>query len=187
MIDRKAFFDAVRPKLFGGTMTQQQVDGCEAILHEWDGRGLTDCRWLAYMLATAKHETNATMAAVREAYWLSEEWRKTHLRYWPYYGRGLVQLTWEANYRAMSAVTGVDLINNPDAALDLAHAVEVMFYGMVNGSFTGRRLSDYFNDMASDAVGARAIINGTDKAQLIAAYHFDFLTALKAAGCKVAA
>jgi putative chitinase len=188
VINRKAFYDIVRPKLFGGTMTQQQVDGCEAILTEWEKRGLTDCRWLAYMLATAKHETNATMAAVREAYWLSEDWRRTHLRYWPYYGRGLVQLTWEANYRAMSPVTGVDLIANPDLALDLGNSVEVMFYGMEHGTFTGRRLADYFNGIADNPVEARRIINGTDKAQLVAAYHFDFLTALKAsAACEKAA
>jgi predicted chitinase len=182
MIDRKTFYDVVRPKLFGGTMTPAQVDGMETILNEWEKRELTDCRHLAYMLATTKHETNATMQAVREAYWLSEEWRRTHLRYYPYYGRGLVQLTWEANYRAMSVVVGADLVTDPDLALEIGHAVQIMFYGMEHGSFTGRRLSDYFNGFSNDPVGARAIINGTDKAQLVAAFYFDFLTALKAAG-----
>jgi putative chitinase len=188
MIERKPFFDAIRDSLYGGTLAQQQVDGIEAILAEWERRELTDCRHLAYMLATTKLETNATMQAVREAYWLSEEWRRTHLRYYPFYGRGLVQLTWEANYRAMSAVIGADLVNNPDLALELPHAVEIMFFGMEHGSFTGRRLSDYFNATHDDPVGARAIINGTDKAQLVAAYYYNFLTALNGAGaCKAAA
>lgn len=188
MIERKPFFDAIRGSLYGGTLAQGQVDGIEAVLREWEKRGLTDCRWLAYMLATDKHETNATMQAVREAYWLSEDWRRTHLRYWPYYGRGLVQLTWEANYRAMSAITGVDLIANPDAALDLDHAVQVMFYGMEHGTFTGKKLADYFSSSVDDPVGARRIINGTDKAQLVAGYHYNFLAALNGAGaCKVAA
>lgn len=185
-MNRKNFYDIVRPKLFGGNLNPEQVKGIEAVLDEWEKRGLTDLRFLAYMLATDKHETNATMEAVREAYWLSEDWRRTHLRYWPYYGRGLVQLTWEDNYRKMSRVIGVDLVANPDAALDTVNAVQIMFEGMLRadtgvGDFTGRCLEQYFNDTTDDPVGARAIINGTDKALLIAGFHYDFLTALKAA------
>lgn len=183
---RKVFFDAIRERLFGGTLTQSQVNGITAVLDEWEKRGLKDLRWLAYMLATDKHETNATMQAVREAYWMSEEWRRTHLRYWPFYGRGLVQLTWEDNYRKMSKVIGLDLVANPDAALDLGNAVHIMFEGMLRadtgvGDFTGRCLEQYFSADVDDPIGARRIINGTDKAPLIAGYHYDFLAALKAA------
>ena len=186
MIDRKKFFDAIRTSLFAGTLTQSQVDGITAVLDEWETRGLTDLRWLAYMLATDKHETNATMQAVREAYWLSEEWRQTHLRYYPYYGRGLVQLTWEANYRKMGEALGVDLVHKPDTALELPVAVQVMFEGMLKGEtgvgdFTNLSLEQFFNDTKDDPVGARRIINGTDKAQLIAGYHWNFLTALRGA------
>ena len=198
MIDRKSFYEVVRPKLFGGTMAQRQVDGCEAILDEWEKRGLTDYRWLAYMLATTKHETNATMQAVREAYWLSEEWRRTHLRYYPYYGRGLVQLTWEANYRKMTTALanefpGLDLVNDPDFALKPDVAVAIMFEGMLKaetgvGDFTGRCLEQFFNATTEDPVGARTIINGTDRAQLVAAYYYDFLNALHGAtACEKAA
>ena len=186
MIDRAAFYDIVRKRLFAGTLTQSQVDGINAVLDEWEKRKLTDLRWLAYMLATDKHETNATMQAVREAYWLSEEWRRTHLRYYPFYGRGLVQLTWEDNYRKMSPFTGVDLTANPDAALELPHAVQIMFEGMLRaetqvGDFTGKALEDYFNATVDDPINARRIINGTDKAQQIAAIHRDFLAALQGA------
>jgi putative chitinase len=186
MIDRKVFFDIARKRLFGNTLTQGQVAGIDAVLDEWEKRKLTDLRWLAYMLATDKHETNATMLAVREAYWLSEEWRKAHLRYWPYYGRGLVQLTWRENYDKMGKFLNLPLADNPDLALDLGAAVQVMFEGMLKaetgvGDFTGRCLEQFFNDQKDDPVGARAIINGTDKAQLIAGYHHDFLVALKAA------
>lgn len=186
MIDRTVFYDIARRKLYGGTLTQGQVDGINAVLDEWEKRKLTDLRHLAYMLATDKHETNATMQAVREAYWLSEEWRKAHLRYWPYYGRGLVQLTWEANYRKMGQFLELPLVDNPDLALDLGAAVQIMFEGMLKaetavGDFTGHSLEMYFNDGKDDPVGARKIINGTDKARLIASYHYDFLAALKAA------
>ena len=186
MIDRKTFYDSIRASLFAGTLTQDQVDGINAVLDEWEKRGLTDLRWLAYMLATDKHETNATMQAVREAYWLSEDWRKTHLRYWPYYGRGLVQLTWERNYRKMAEFLELDLAQNPDLALDLDTAVLIMFEGMLRaetgvGDFTGLSLEQFFNATTDDPIGARRIINGTDKAPLIAGYHHDFLRALKGA------
>lgn len=184
-INRKSFFDAVRPSLFNGTLTESQVVGIEAVLNAWESRQeLTDLRWLAYMLATDKHETNATMQAVREAYWLDEEWRKTHLRYWPYYGRGVVQLTWETNYRKMEQFLQIPLVANPDLALDLDNAIKIMFEGMLRdetgvGDFTGMSLDMFFNDTTNDPLGARKIINGTDKAALLAGYYYDFLAALK--------
>lgn len=184
MIDRRRFFETVRAALFGGTMTQSQVDGISAVLDEWEAQPRNDARNLAYMLATDFHETNATMQAVREAYWVrpdAEAWRKANLRYYPFYGRGLVQLTWEDNYRKMSPVVGVDLVADPDAALDLANAVKIMFYGMANGTFTGRRLEQYFGPGKNDPVGARAIINGSDAAQKIAGYYWQFLKALQPA------
>lgn len=55
-INRKYFFDAVRTELFGGSLTQGQVDGMNAILDEAERRRTT-APYLAYMLATAKWET----------------------------------------------------------------------------------------------------------------------------------
>lgn len=193
MIDRKAFFDGARPDLFGGTLTQDQVRGVDAILDEWDARKLTDLRWLAYMLATTYHETNKTMQPVREAYWLSEDWRRRNLRYYPWYGRGYVQLTWERNYREMGRLLGVDLLGNLDLAMDPHVAAAIMFEGMTMaessvGDFTGKCLEMYFNDTTDDPVGARRIINGTDKADLIAGYHREFLKDLRnASSCGKAA
>jgi hypothetical protein len=45
-----------------------------------------------------------------------------------------------------------------------------MSYGMRNGSFTGKKLSDYISGTTADYVNARRIINGTDRAELIAGY-----------------
>lgn len=43
-------------------------------------------------------------------------------RYWPsgYYGRGPIQLTWWDNYRKYGNRIGVDLVSNPDRALEPA-------------------------------------------------------------------
>lgn len=136
----------------------------------------------AYVLATARWETAHTMKPVKEAYWLSETWRKNNLRYYPWYGRGFVQLTWEANYQKAAKKTGVALDKDPDLALDPHTAADVLVIGMVEGWFTGKKLSDYITLKTSNFVGARRIVNGTDKAAQIADLAKQYDKLLKAEG-----
>jgi hypothetical protein len=94
-----------------------------------------------------------------------------------------VQLTWEENYRKMGRLLGVNLLGNLDLAMVAHIAAAIMFEGMMKadssvGDFTGKCLEMYFNDTVDDPVGARRIINGTDKADLIAGYHRGFLSDL---------
>lgn len=200
--DRKIFFDSVRPSLFGGSLTQQQVDGMEAILTGWEELPeLTDRRWLAYMLATTYHETSKTM-------WPIEEYGKGQGSSYgkpdpttgqTYYGRGFVQLTWRENYARGTKELGLtgtdDLEWHASQALDLDIAADIMFRGMVEGWF--RKSSDgkpqtlprYFSNTKDDPYTAREIING-DKTKvpswsggvsignLIKGYHAKFLPAL---------
>jgi putative chitinase len=56
---------------------------------------------------------------------------------------------------------------------------------MVEGWFTGKKLSDYFGGGRYEPVGARRIINGTDKDDLIAGQCGLFVDALRAAGHSV--
>lgn len=202
--DRKTYFDAVRAGLFGGKLTQQQVDGQEAILGEWEYQSaMTDLRWLAYMLATTKHETASTM-------WPIEEYGKGSGKEYGqpdpqtgqrYYGRGFVQLTWKNNYAAATGKLGLtggdDLVRYPDRALDPQIASDIMFKGMAEGWFRsdskGRQtLERYFNASVDDSYTAREIINGDKKTvpgwsngvsigNIIKDYHGKFLSALKAA------
>lgn len=53
-------------KLFGSPINPSQRQGIDAILAEWDKRGLMDMRWLAYILATAFHETGKKMQPIEE-------------------------------------------------------------------------------------------------------------------------
>jgi putative chitinase len=180
-LNRKFFFDHVRLHLFGGSLKQSQVDGMTAILDKWESDHATgDDRWLAYMFATTYHETDRKIQAI-------EEYGKGQGKPYgipdpvtgkKYYGRGLVQLTWKDNYRKMGNVFNVDLVKYPEKVLDLDLSVKIMFYGMAKGSFTGKKLSDYFNSTKSDWVNARKIINGLDKATLIAGYGKDFYAAI---------
>ena len=59
------------------------------------------------------------------------------------------------------------------------HAVKIMVQGMKDGWFTGKKLSDYINQSQKDYVGARRIINGTDKDKLISGYAETFEKALR--------
>lgn len=136
----------------------------------------------AYVLATACWESARTMEAVREAFWLSEDWRRKNLRYYPWYGRGLVQLTWEANYIKMQDRIGVDLTTNPDVVMRPDLSVKILVLGMREGLFTGRAVGDYVTLQRSDYIGARRVVNGTDKAGPIAELAEEYDAALLAIG-----
>ena len=170
-MNRNVFFEYVRKAPFGGRLTTDQVDGMTKILDEWENRGLTDDRWLAYLLATTTRETGFKMQPVREgggeAYLRSK-------KYYPWVGEGLVQVTWKDNHKKFGATQPGQLMTWPIA-------LKALFDGCVDGMFTGKKLGHYFNDKVDDPVGARRIVNGTDKAQLIAGYHKNFLDAIKKA------
>lgn len=150
----------------------------DAIRRECRNQDIGSNAQIAYVLATVEWETNHTFKPVREAYWKSEEWRKNNFRYYPYYGRGYVQLTWEDNYKKYSQILGVDLVNNPDRAMDADIALFVLVHGFKTGTFTGRKITDYINKNKTDFVNARRCINGTDHARDIARLAEDFLNAL---------
>lgn len=136
----------------------------------------------SYVLATAWHETAHTMKPVRKAFWLDEAWRKENLRYWPWYGRGFVQLTWEANYKRTGGRLGIDLASDPDRAMQPDIAARVLVRGMVEGWFTGKKLSDYIDPGSADYINARRIVNGTDRAGDIAALAQEYEWLLKSDG-----
>jgi hypothetical protein len=183
--DRDVYFGAVRNTMFQGALSQQQVDGQNVILALWEGdqtgTPMDDIRWLAYMLATTYHETAAKMWPVTE--YGNQDYLQGK-EYWPYIGRGYVQLTWMENYQNASSALGLiddrDLVEHPDLALDSLVAARIMFRGMAEGWFTGRKLGQYFNADTDDPVDARQIINGNDCDDQIAAYHDTFLEALNA-------
>lgn len=134
----------------------------------------------AYVLATVYWETARTMKPVVEAYWLSEAWRKKNLRYYPWHGRGFVQLTWEANYIRAAKELGVPFNLDPSLALDPHNAARIAVTGMREGWFTGKKLADYITLQRSDFIGARRIINGIDRAANIANIAEEYDELLKA-------
>ena len=140
------------------------------------------CKQAAYILATARWETNHTMKPVEEAYWLSDAWRKKNLRYYPWHGRGYVQLTWERNYIHAGKQLDRDLTTSPKAVMQADIAAEILVVGSLEGWFTGKKLGDYLTEETTDYIGARRVINGTDKAQSIATLAAKYEAALVASG-----
>ncbi|BAQ65542.1 peptidoglycan-binding domain-containing protein [Geminocystis sp. NIES-3709] len=139
-----------------------------AIISECKKQGLNLKNQIAYVLATAQWETANTFKPVKEAYWLSEDWRRKNLRYFPFYGRGFVQITWMANYQKYSRILGIDLVNFPDKVLEPNISLFILVHGCKNGVFTGMSIEDYINNNVVDFHNARRVINGIDKAQEIA-------------------
>ena len=182
-MNRKAFFDAIRRPLFNGSMSVEQVRGTEAKIDAFEKAGWP-IAWAAYGLATSYHETAHTMQPVAE--YGKGRGRKYGVKAGPYghvyYGRGDVQLTWLFNYEKAGKAIGADLVRYPDLALEPEVSARVMVEGMQDGWFTGKANRHYLNSTIPDYVGARRIINGTDKATMIAGYARHFERALRLAG-----
>lgn len=209
-MDKAKFFASVRSSLFGGSLNGDQVKGLEAVLDEWTKSGHTNPRWLAYILATAHHETGAKFVSSVEnlnysAKRLTQVWpsrfpslsaatpyannpqKLANKVYggrlgntqpndgWDFRGRGFVQITGRTNYAKYG------LADNPDAAAGTAAAALIAVDGMVNGRFTGLKLSQFFDHDTDDPVGARRIINPDSNGDEIAVFHRKYLAAIKAA------
>jgi hypothetical protein len=179
MIDGKYFFDnyPFRPLDESGVMTINKI------FEFFDkDEQYTNLRELAYVLATAFHESAFTWRTD-----IREIGRGKGRKYGQpdtttgkvYYGRGLCQLTWRFNYERFSEILNLDLVNNPDFALETENSISILMIGMRDGLFTSRKLSSYFNNKITDWVNARRIVNGTDCAHAIAAKAMKFYIGLR--------
>lgn len=175
-VHRKTFFDGFRT-FHGAGLDEQAVGSLRLMLNLWDTTPeYVDKRWLAYMIATAYHESARRMYPVREGLEEDDESVVAYLEalrkqgyvrwvYWDpdpvtnqrYYGRGLVQLTHRRNYIRVGAMLGGELIltlgDVPDTALQPPVSVLALMTGMVEGWFNeseaphlGQGLAFYLND-----------------------------------------
>lgn len=180
-----AFFAAVRNAPFGGHLTQGQVDDLNAIHGAWRAYGDGDARKLAYIFATAKHESDNFRTMTEYASGKAYEGRKDLGNTEKgdgvkFKGRGFVQLTGRRNYQDWSRRLGRDLLKEPTLVERPDIAARILVEGMMLGTFTGKKLSDTINEKGFDYRNSRRIINGTDRADLIAGYAEKFLAALEA-------
>ena len=189
-MNREKFFRIYRENF--GALNPAQMHGLNQLLTFLENDAtMADVRFQSYFLATAKHETANTFAPITE---LGN--RKYFRKYnagtvigqrlgntepedgWNFRGRGYVQITGRTNYQKFASLLGIDLVGNPDLALQPDTAYKIASLGMVNGSFTGQKLEYYFHATLSNWLYARKIINGMDRADLIAGYAQKFCRGL---------
>jgi predicted chitinase len=116
--------------------------------------GITSHAQVAYVLATAEGESN--FKPVKE--YRGKQLTPDQQKYWDtnYMGRGLIQVTWESNYRRVGNRLGIDLLKNPDLLLTNQIAIASLVLGMRDGWYTGKKIRDY---KLGDYWYMRAIVN----------------------------
>lgn len=196
-MDKARFFASIRRDLFPKGLQPQQVERAEMLLDACVAAAWP-LPWTAYALATAHHET-AQWLHMKElggsAYFTrmydisgarpakAKELGNVEVGDGAKFaGRGYVQLTGRTNYAKAGKALGLDLIANPELVETPEIAARVLRWGMATGAYTGKKNADYLDASPPDYAGARRIINGTDKASLIAGYAKSFATALASAG-----
>ena len=175
LIDKVAKLPSNQP--FDATDKQATM---HVIKQECMAQGIGMATQVAYVLATTQWETAQTFRPVEEAFFVKnpDAFRRT-LPYFPYYGRGYVQLTHKGNYETYANILERDLVNKPALALDAQTALFVIVHGFKVGAFTGRKITDFVSAHSTDFINARRCINGTDRAaeiaqiaqQLLATFH----------------
>lgn len=189
--NEKAFYDTARLTLFGGNLTPIQVERIGILLSELVGTPTVTMKMGAYVLATAHHETDrfvsmeeySSGAAYEARVSLGNRESGDGKRF---KGRGYVGLTGRKNYEWASNVTGRDLIANPTLASDPHISARVIVDGMLAGAFTGVGLARFINSTKTDYVNARKVVNGLDRAEIIADIAERYEVALRV-GLKVSA
>lgn len=153
------------------------------ILTEATKAGVVDQGQLAYILATAFHESHLGRMMEELASGWAYEWRTDlgNVQYGDgpkYKGRGYVQITGRRNYSDWSQRLGINLINNPEKTLEPEIAAKILVLGSRDGTFTGHKLEDHISGVKRDYYNARRIINGLDRATEIAAIAQEFYRVL---------
>jgi putative chitinase len=215
-MNKALFFEEVKRSLFGNKLTQDQVDGLEAIIDEWFVQGGGPRQQLAYVLATPYHEVGSAYKPIREnlnytsvatirkvwpSRFKSDASAQPFVRNpkalaikvyggrlgntaspsedgWVYRGGGWAQVTGKENYAKFG------LAANPDGILQPKVSAYALVKGMIDGMYTGKKLSDYITNSKTDYVNARRIINADVKAngEKIAGYAKKFDKALEVSG-----
>jgi putative chitinase len=200
--DQAKFFASLRATILGPTLDTGEVQGTDTLCTIF-GQNNWPISWVAYGLATAYHETAHTMLPIKEnggSKYFTRMYDITGAR--PklaamngnmlpgdgakYPGRGYSMITWYNNYQRFGKALGIDLIKNPDLALDPTIAAKIMEMGMRLGMFTGisNKATMPLTGLGSrrQFIKARTIINGVDDNELIADYAIQFQTSLAIGG-----
>lgn len=151
------------------------------ILAECIANGVTDRGKIAYILATAEHESHLgnLMTEIGDEDYFSRSYDppsnvarqlgNIEKGDGPRYrGRGFVQITGRRNYTEWTSRLRVDLVNQPEMATIPRIAAKILVIGMMQGTFTTAALGEFVDGNNRDFVEARQVVNDHDRAEHIA-------------------
>jgi hypothetical protein len=141
------------PSLIPGKVVK--FDGAKqlmcAVVYNSKKAGLSLAEQWAYIMATAQHESGTKFTLGIEgwnrlarrytglflagAYNKIDEALRLHTRYYPYVGRGFVQLTWAKNYAALQEELHCPFMAAPQLALRPDIALYALVKGMASGQY----------------------------------------------------
>lgn len=210
-MNRKAFFDALRadPLIFTRGIRQNQVDGIENLLNVAE-KYMPDMALdeISYNFATAYWETGQTMQPITElgakSYFnkyepgtkLGERLGNTQPGDgWKFRGEGHVQNTGRRNAAFSSKQLNkqfglhTDFEHRPDERGNPLYSALCLFFGNRQGWWTGKKLTDFLDGIdesdredIQEFIKSRRVVNGIDKAEVIAQIAISFERAFKRAG-----
>ncbi|NEO59228.1 MAG: hypothetical protein F6J98_02010 [Moorea sp. SIO4G2] len=185
-------------KVIHSTYTKHLVgdDLARAIIKEAQRRGINNRSQIAYILATAEHESLMGRIMVEKG---SKNYFKKYDQGslkkvlgnkkrgdgYRYRGRGYIQITGRLNYSKWARKLNAPLVSKPHLAAQPKYALPILIEGMKQGSFVpGHDLNRHINSNKTDFNGARRIVNGRDKARKIAGHARNWLHRLDSLGYK---
>jgi hypothetical protein len=154
------------------------------VLNQCLDNGVIDRGQIAYVFATAEHESHFGRFMMELADGWDYEGRPDLGNTEPgdgprFKGRGFVQITGRLNYGIWSDKLGINLIDNPEKAALPEIAALILVRGMRDASFTGVGLSDFIVGDRRDFFNARRIVNALNRADdiaQIAEFYFKAIT-----------
>ena len=188
-------------------ITEKMKAGIGLLLDSWERQQDGEKRRLAFILATARRESQNTFAPLREApgcgndeecreraigALLARRGQKAGKPPKPnyavadanghrYYGRGFIQLTFKKNYAAAGEKLGLDLVSDPDRVMEPAIVADILVRAILEGWYGSRRpLLFYIGGSTEDWINARNNVNpGSPNKPVTAAYAKDLVDCLR--------
>lgn len=176
MMNKRNFYSAWRN--YFGKLNRDQVNGIETLLDLMQKKPFSHPCFVSHVFAEIRHECANTWEPIKEygsKEYLSYLYDKENVRKAlgndkvsrdkaiELCGHGYIMITGYNNFKWASELVGIDLIEEPEKALIPEISYEIMHYGLMNGKFTGKKLTDFWIDEKRelfDHYDARKCVNG---------------------------
>jgi putative chitinase len=143
--------------------------------------GITTPLRIAHFLGQLAHESRNFTASVEAISYNNAQKKYQNHKYlgntkvgdgYRFRGRGLIQLTGRGNYQRYKNYSGIDIVNNPSLASELAISIDIACWYWVYGSSWGN-LNKYadLDNVTNITKGINGGINGLEERIKLVAYY----------------